>query len=470
MGAQGIVGPPTHALPSQTQTLQTSRKASSPRGCSVSPSSSRCPEVSAIPEPLPQHPPCRCRPGVSLCPYRCHPLPTAPVVTGTGPNFSLGELQGHLAYDLNPSSTGMRRTLPSTSSSGWVPPGGAGAMPGPVQARLCGTAWARRVLQCAARLPALWGGWGEAGAVGCCTAALVPCSHLGTPARFGTPGLGNVVLKPDAALTSQNSFNTPVCGFGSPVLGFASRHHFLHPIMVSAPQCGFFTPVLCQHPAVGLHPNAVLHPSVVLPPSPPHCWVSHPRMGFALQCVFTPYQILAPQLWGSRRIPMGTARPSVTPGLGTVARGQDGLHVAASLGVTLLISQQPHSVAGDADLWLFSGANGTSLAPWRMTSTRAPAASITPRPTHPRVAAATGQRTWKGVSVGLPPVGLPCGTAGRGFPAQAVVLQGSGGALCWCSAMGPLGQRCCQPRTGTQTPYRCHGAAVGPPQLDTDPL
>lgn len=46
---------------------------------------------------------------------------TAPVVTGTGPNFSLGELQGHLAYDLNPASTGMRRTLPSTSSSGYVP-------------------------------------------------------------------------------------------------------------------------------------------------------------------------------------------------------------------------------------------------------------------------------------------------------------------------------------------------------------
>ncbi|XP_056319727.1 nuclear factor 1 C-type isoform X1 [Danio aesculapii] len=41
-----------------------------------------------------------------------------PVVTGTGPNFSLGELQGHLAYDLNPSGVGMRRTLPSTSSSG----------------------------------------------------------------------------------------------------------------------------------------------------------------------------------------------------------------------------------------------------------------------------------------------------------------------------------------------------------------
>ncbi|XP_016053417.1 PREDICTED: nuclear factor 1 C-type [Miniopterus natalensis] len=41
-----------------------------------------------------------------------------PVVTGTGPSFSLGELQGHLAYDLNPASTGMRRTLPSTSSSG----------------------------------------------------------------------------------------------------------------------------------------------------------------------------------------------------------------------------------------------------------------------------------------------------------------------------------------------------------------
>ncbi|XP_029488515.1 nuclear factor 1 C-type-like isoform X7 [Oncorhynchus nerka] len=42
----------------------------------------------------------------------------APVVTGAGPNFSLGELQGHLAYDLNPSGVGMRRTLPSTSSSG----------------------------------------------------------------------------------------------------------------------------------------------------------------------------------------------------------------------------------------------------------------------------------------------------------------------------------------------------------------
>ncbi|XP_028672472.1 nuclear factor 1 C-type isoform X8 [Erpetoichthys calabaricus] len=41
-----------------------------------------------------------------------------PVVTGTGPSFSLGELQGHLAYDLNPSGAGMRRTLPSTSSSG----------------------------------------------------------------------------------------------------------------------------------------------------------------------------------------------------------------------------------------------------------------------------------------------------------------------------------------------------------------
>uniref|UniRef100_F6W9K7 Nuclear factor 1 n=1 Tax=Monodelphis domestica TaxID=13616 RepID=F6W9K7_MONDO len=43
----------------------------------------------------------------------------APVVTGTGPNFSLGELQGHLAYDLNPASASMRRTLPSTSSSGY---------------------------------------------------------------------------------------------------------------------------------------------------------------------------------------------------------------------------------------------------------------------------------------------------------------------------------------------------------------
>ncbi|KAK1152568.1 nuclear factor 1 C-type isoform X1, partial [Acipenser oxyrinchus oxyrinchus] len=45
-------------------------------------------------------------------------VPTAPVVTGTGPNFSLGELQGHLAYDLNPPGAGLRRTLPSTSSSG----------------------------------------------------------------------------------------------------------------------------------------------------------------------------------------------------------------------------------------------------------------------------------------------------------------------------------------------------------------
>ncbi|KAG9328432.1 hypothetical protein JZ751_013967 [Albula glossodonta] len=46
---------------------------------------------------------------------------TTPVVTGTGPNFSLGELQGHLAYDLSPTGGGMRRTLPSTSSSGSAP-------------------------------------------------------------------------------------------------------------------------------------------------------------------------------------------------------------------------------------------------------------------------------------------------------------------------------------------------------------
>lgn len=63
-------------------------------------------------------------------PIRARPLPSllppsaAPVVTGTGPNFSLGELQGHLAYDLNPASTGMRRTLPSSSSSGYVPNSG----------------------------------------------------------------------------------------------------------------------------------------------------------------------------------------------------------------------------------------------------------------------------------------------------------------------------------------------------------
>lgn len=50
-------------------------------------------------------------------PDLCPPAP-APVVTGAGPNFSLGELQGHLAYDLNPAGAGMRRTLPSTSSSG----------------------------------------------------------------------------------------------------------------------------------------------------------------------------------------------------------------------------------------------------------------------------------------------------------------------------------------------------------------
>ncbi|KPP65984.1 hypothetical protein Z043_115559 [Scleropages formosus] len=48
-------------------------------------------------------------------------LPAAPVVTNVGPNFSLGELQGHLAYDLNPSGAALRRTLPSTSSSGSVP-------------------------------------------------------------------------------------------------------------------------------------------------------------------------------------------------------------------------------------------------------------------------------------------------------------------------------------------------------------
>ncbi|KAM6962642.1 nuclear factor 1 C-type isoform 2-T2 [Aplochiton taeniatus] len=41
-----------------------------------------------------------------------------PVVTGAGPNFSLGELQGHLAYDLNPPGVGIRRTLASSSSSG----------------------------------------------------------------------------------------------------------------------------------------------------------------------------------------------------------------------------------------------------------------------------------------------------------------------------------------------------------------
>uniref|UniRef100_A0A8C4ZVI1 Nuclear factor 1 n=1 Tax=Gadus morhua TaxID=8049 RepID=A0A8C4ZVI1_GADMO len=45
----------------------------------------------------------------------------APVVTGAGPSFSLGELQGHLAYDLNQSvnqPVSLRRSLASTSSSG----------------------------------------------------------------------------------------------------------------------------------------------------------------------------------------------------------------------------------------------------------------------------------------------------------------------------------------------------------------
>lgn len=140
-------------------------------------------------------------------------------------------------------------------------------------------------------------------------------------------------------------------------------------------------------------------------------------MGFALQCVHTPPRFIT-QLHGSGCIPTGAAHPGVTPGLGAVACGQDGVLVAASLGVTPLISQQPHSVVGDADLGLSPGANGTSLAPWRMTSTRAPAASTTPPPTHPRVAAATGQRTWKGVSVGLPPRGAAVGHSGSGVPCR----------------------------------------------------
>ncbi|XP_068174794.1 nuclear factor 1 C-type-like isoform X2 [Antennarius striatus] len=41
----------------------------------------------------------------------------APVVTGVGPSFSMGELQGHLAYDLN-QPVSLRRSLASTSSSG----------------------------------------------------------------------------------------------------------------------------------------------------------------------------------------------------------------------------------------------------------------------------------------------------------------------------------------------------------------
>ncbi|KAM8873773.1 nuclear factor 1 C-type isoform 6-T7 [Spinachia spinachia] len=40
-----------------------------------------------------------------------------PVVTGLGPSFSMGELQGHLAYDLN-QPVSLRRSLASTSSCG----------------------------------------------------------------------------------------------------------------------------------------------------------------------------------------------------------------------------------------------------------------------------------------------------------------------------------------------------------------
>lgn len=49
------------------------------------------------------------------------PVCVAPVVTGVGPSFSMGELQGHLAYDLNQSvnqPVSLRRSLASTSSSG----------------------------------------------------------------------------------------------------------------------------------------------------------------------------------------------------------------------------------------------------------------------------------------------------------------------------------------------------------------
>lgn len=51
----------------------------------------------------------------------CSPFCVAPVVTGVGPSFSMGELQGHLAYDLNQSvnqPVSLRRSLASTSSSG----------------------------------------------------------------------------------------------------------------------------------------------------------------------------------------------------------------------------------------------------------------------------------------------------------------------------------------------------------------
>lgn len=50
-------------------------------------------------------------------------LPLVPVVTGVAPGFSMGDLQGHLAYDLNQSinqPVSLKRSLASTSSSGYV--------------------------------------------------------------------------------------------------------------------------------------------------------------------------------------------------------------------------------------------------------------------------------------------------------------------------------------------------------------
>lgn len=83
-----------------------------------------------------------------------------------------------------------------------------------------------------------------------------------------------------------------------------------------------------------------------------------------------------------------------------------------------------------------SGASGTSRARWRKTWTRAPAAITTPRPALPRVAAATGRRTWKevGLTVGAERASGP-GLPRRGLHIPAGTAPGSPGA----GAAGPPG-------------------------------
>lgn len=102
---------------------------------------------------------------------------------------------------------------------------------------------------------------------------------------------------------------------------------------------------------------------------------------------------------------------------------------------------------GQPDPSLSPGANGTSRAPWRTTSTRAPGASTTPPPTRPRVAAATGQKTWKGVGAG------GCLVIGA-----AVGPQQAGASLrvpSWCYRAGTPAE--------AQARCLCPGAAISPP-------